>query len=71
MAHLFTNASIGAWKCNFPPFKEIITDRPTRDDDQPGHREVCLPIIETIEKTRERERERERKRKREKYIYIY
>ena len=22
-----TSAPIGAWKCNFPPFKEIMSDR--------------------------------------------
>ena len=25
-----TSAPIGAWICNFPPFLEIMTDRPTR-----------------------------------------
>ena len=24
-----TSAQIGAWKCNFPPFQEIMTYRPT------------------------------------------
>ena len=24
-----TSAPTGAWKCNFPPFQETMTDRPT------------------------------------------
>ena len=24
---LKTSAPIGAWKCNYPPYKEIMTDR--------------------------------------------
>ena len=26
-----TNATIGAWNCNLPPFKEIMTDQTTTD----------------------------------------
>ena len=41
--------SIRAWKRNFPPFKEFITDRPSdlptnRQTDRMGHREISLPI---------------------------
>ena len=40
-----TTAPIGAWKCNFPPFLEIMTDRPTdRQTDMRGHREVTLQV---------------------------
>ena len=39
------SAPRGACKCNFPLFKEIMTDQPTdRQTDRPGHREVSLPI---------------------------
>ena len=49
-----TSAAIGAWKCNIPPFCEIMADRPTdptigkptnRQTYRPGHREVKLPIL--------------------------
>ena len=26
---IITSDPIGAWKCNFPPFWEMLTDRPT------------------------------------------
>ena len=42
IGHLVTSAPIGAWKCNFPPSKEILTARPTEIND---HREVTLSII--------------------------
>ena len=36
--------SLGAWKCNFSPFKETTTDRQTnRPTDMRGHGEVALP----------------------------
>ena len=33
------DAPIGAWKCNFPPFQETMTERQTN---MRGHREVTL-----------------------------
>ena len=37
------SAPIGAWKCNFPPFHEIMTDSPTdHPTDIRVHREVTL-----------------------------
>ena len=43
--YLETRASIGAWKCNFPHFKEIITDRQTNQpiDQQPTYRTTDRP----------------------------
>ena len=36
--------SLGAWKCNFSPFKETMTDRPTnRPTDMKDHGEVTFP----------------------------
>ena len=51
-----TNAAIGAWKCNFPPLFEIMTERPTgAAADQPtdwktdrrAHGKVILSISRT------------------------
>ena len=39
-----TNAPIGTCKCNFPPFLEIMTDRPTN---QPTDRPTDRPILIT------------------------
>ena len=39
-------APIGAWKCNFPPFKEIMTDRPTSG--VIGKLHVQKPIKQTL-----------------------
>ena len=39
---------MGAWKSNFPPFWEIMTDRPTNrptDTERQGHREVTVPTF--------------------------
>ena len=43
-----TSVPIGAWKCNFPPFQEIMTDRQTdrqteRQTGRPGQIEVNVP----------------------------
>ena len=45
-----TFASIGAWKCNFSPFQELKTHRPTNKPTKQRtamrvRREVILPII--------------------------
>ena len=41
-----TSALIGAWKFNFLPFKEIMTDHPTPTNQQRWlHRAVTLPKI--------------------------
>ena len=43
---LVTSAPLGAWKCNFPPLKEIITDRNTNQITD-GHK-VTLPSQASI-----------------------
>ena len=45
-----TSAPIGACKCNFPPFYEILTDRPTN---RRGQREVTLPIKKRSRRSRD------------------
>ena len=42
----FGGATIGASKCNFPPFLEIMTDRLTNRSDRKGHREITLPTMD-------------------------
>ena len=47
-----TSALIGAWKCNIPPFKDIVTDLPNNQPannqqtdgrtDLPDHKEITL-----------------------------
>ena len=45
LAKIATNAPIGAWKCNFSPFRDIMTERPTdRQTASPGQTEVTLAI---------------------------
>ena len=49
-----TSAPIGAWKGNFPPFQEIMSDRPTEwPTGRRDHREFtkifsCLPIMKMV-----------------------
>ena len=49
-----TSAPTVAWKCIFPSFQEIITDRPTTNrtadeqTDRRGHREVTFPLTRLI-----------------------
>ena len=39
------SAPLRAWKCNFSPFEDIMTDQPrNRPTDIKGHREVGIPI---------------------------
>ena len=47
MSFSVTSATIGAWKCNFPPYQEIMTDRLTNQPthqytEMRGNREVTL-----------------------------
>ena len=41
----FTLMMIKAWKCNFPPFKELMTGQPTdKQTNMRAHMEATLPI---------------------------
>ena len=45
----YTSPLIGAWKCNLPPFQEIMTDQLTNQPmDMRGHREFTLPLSSII-----------------------
>ena len=52
MANILCNLQCSdgsAWKCNFPPFDDIMTDQSTdQQTDKRGQMDVTIPISESI-----------------------